>query len=51
MNLQIIYRLEDERGAFLFKQQLRVCFGSRLCENYFLKFKVVNTSIFESIYS
>lgn len=28
MNLQIIYQLEDERGAFLFKQQLRVCFGS-----------------------
>ena len=28
MNLQIIYQLEDERGAFLFKQQLGVCFGS-----------------------
>ena len=27
MNLQIIYQLEDERRAFLFEQQLRVCFA------------------------
>ncbi len=33
MNLQIIYQLEDERGAFLFKQQLRGCFGSILLKN------------------